>query len=51
MPLNDHDGLFYVKDLLLTGFKPVECEHFFRSSRWYFRKYRSSTWQVHSRRA
>lgn len=51
MPFNNRDGLFYVKKLLLTGFKPVACEHFFWSSRWYFRKYRPSTWQAHSRRA
>ncbi|MGA8558968.1 MAG: hypothetical protein WB685_06010 [Pseudolabrys sp.] len=37
-PFDNRDGLFCVKDSGLTGFKPVACEHFLRSLRWYGHK-------------
>jgi hypothetical protein len=50
-PFNDRDALFCVEELLLMGFKPVASKHLLWSSHRYFRKYRSSAWQAHSRRA
>ena len=51
MPFNNRDGLFYVKYLLLTAFKPVACKHFLWSSRWYLGKNRSAAGQTHAGRA